>query len=107
FFGSFLEFGTIAGFSLGAALMLGFSLGLGDERMHAWGWRLPFLVALPLGLIGLYLRNRMEDTPCFRELEEKGQSEHEATTALKDLLVKYWKPMLLLGGLVIALNVCN
>ncbi len=107
FFGSFLEFGTIAGFSLGAALMLGFSIGLGDERMHAWGWRIPFFVALPLGLIGLYLRNRMEDTPVFRELEEKGQSEHEATTAIKDLLVKYWKPVLLLGGLVIALNVCN
>lgn len=107
FFGSFLEFGTIAGFSLGAALMLGFSLGLGDERMHAWGWRLPFFVALPLGLIGLYLRNKMEDTPVFRELEEKGESEHQATTALRDLVAKYWKPMLLLGGLVIALNVCN
>lgn len=107
FFGSFLEFGTIAGFSLGAALMLGFSLGLGDERMHAWGWRIPFFVALPLGLIGLYLRSRMEDTPVFRELEEHGQSEHEATTAIKDLVVRYWKPMLLLGGLVIALNVCN
>jgi MFS transporter, MHS family, proline/betaine transporter len=107
FFGSFLEFGTIAGFSLGAALMLGFSIGLGDDRMHAWGWRIPFFVALPLGLIGLYLRSRMEDTPVFRELEEKGQTEHEATTELKDLLVKYWKPVLLLGGLVIALNVCN
>ena len=31
FFGSFLEFGTLAGFSLGALLMLGFSLVLSDD----------------------------------------------------------------------------
>ena len=39
FFGSFLEFGTLAGFSLGAVLMLSFSLLLSDEAMHGWGWR--------------------------------------------------------------------
>ncbi|MDN5805320.1 MAG: MFS transporter, partial [Microlunatus sp.] len=107
FFGSFLEFGTITGFSFGALLMLGTSLVVGTEAMGAWGWRLPFFVALPLGLIGLYLRNRMEDTPVFRDLEEQGAAESQATTALKDLIVGYWKPLLLLGGLVIALNVCN
>ena len=57
--GSFLEFATLAGFSLGAFLMLGFALLLGDSAMHAWGWRLPFLVAAPLGLIGFYLRSRI------------------------------------------------
>ncbi|MGH2394004.1 MAG: MFS transporter, partial [Candidatus Limnocylindria bacterium] len=107
FCGSFLEFGTLAGFSLGAFLMLGFSVVLGDEAMHAWGWRLPFLVAAPLGLIGLYLRSRMEDTPVFRELQESGQTEEQATTALRDLLKDYWRPVLKLGGLVVALNVVN
>ncbi len=24
--------------------------------MHSWGWRVPFLLGLPLGLIGWYLR---------------------------------------------------
>ena len=59
FFGSFLEFGTLAGFSLGAALMLLFSLTLGETAMHDWGWRIPFLIAAPMGLIGTYLRSRM------------------------------------------------
>src|SRR3546814_9166008 len=61
FYGSFLEVGTLAGFSLGALLMLGFALLLGDEAMHEWGRRLPFLVAAPLGLAGLYLRSPIED----------------------------------------------
>jgi MHS family proline/betaine transporter-like MFS transporter len=107
FCGSFLEFGTLAGFSLGAFLMLGISSLLSDGAMESWGWRLPFLVAAPLGLIGMYLRSRMEDTPVFRELEEKGQQEDEAKTAVKDLVLQYWKPLLLLGGLVVALNVVN
>src|SRR5262245_50022933 len=107
FLGSFLEFGTLAGFSAGALLMLGFSLVLGDDNMHAWGWRLPFLVAAPLGLVGVYLRSRLEDTPVFRELEEKGQKEEETGTQFKDLLAGYWGPILRLGGLVVALNVVN
>ncbi len=107
FCGSFLEFGTLAGFSLGAFLMLGFSLALGDEAMHAWGWRLPFLVAAPLGLVGMYLRSRMEDTPCFRELEAAGELEEHTSTQFKDLLLGFWKQLLLLGGLVVALNVVN
>ena len=105
--GSFLEFGTLGGFSLGALLMLGCSLVLGDEQMHAWGWRLPFLLAAPLGLIGLYLRSRLEDTPVFRELEAKGETEAETTTQFRDLLGRYWRPILQLGGLVVALNVVN
>jgi MFS transporter, MHS family, proline/betaine transporter len=107
FCGSFLEFGTLAGFSLGAFLMLGVSSLLSDAAMESWGWRLPFLLAAPLGLIGMYLRSRMADTPVFRELEEKGQKEEETTTEFKDLVVRYWRPLLLLGGLVIALNVVN
>ena len=107
FLGSFLEFGTLSGFSLGALLMLGFSLVLGDSAMHSWGWRLPFLVAAPLGIVGLYLRTRLDDTPVFRELEAAGEKEEHTTTEFKDLLAGYWKPILRLGGMVVALNVVN
>jgi len=106
-FGSFLEFGTLAGFSLGALLMLGFSLVLGAETMHAWGWRLPFFVAAPLGLAGVYLRSRLEETPVFRELEEEGRTEPSASIELRDLFARYWRPLLVMGGLVVALNVVN
>lgn len=105
--GSFLEFGTLAGFSCGALLMLGCSLVLGDEDMQAWGWRLPFLVAAPLGLIGVYLRSRLEDTPVYRELEQEGRTEESASMQFRDLVVRYWRPILQMGGLVVALNVVN
>ena len=34
----------------------------------AWGWRLPFLAAIPLLFVALYLRRRVEESPLFTEL---------------------------------------
>jgi MFS transporter, MHS family, proline/betaine transporter len=107
FCGSFLEFGTLAGFSLGALLMLGFSLILGDAAMHDWAWRIPFLVAGPMGLVGMYLRSRMEDTPIFREIEAHHEKEPAASTEIRHLVTQHWRPLLAMGGLVVALNVVN
>lgn len=107
FYGSFLEFGTLAGFSLGALLMLSISLLLGDAAMHGWGWRLPFLVAGPMGLIGMYLRSRMEDTPVFRDLNDGSEERQSQPSGLGALLQGYWRILLVMGGLVVALNVVN
>lgn len=105
FYGSFLEFGTLAGFSFGAALMLGYSLHLGDEAMQEWGWRIPFLIAGPIGLVGMYLRSKMEDTPVFRE--DMAAAESRKPPGIAALLRNHWRPLLVVGGLVVALNVVN
>ncbi|WP_229587017.1 MFS transporter [Kocuria sp. CCUG 69068] len=107
FLGSFLEFGTLGGFALGSLIVLSGEVVLGNEAMSEWGWRIPFLLAGPMGLVGLYLRSRLADSPIFLELEEAGHAESSAGTALKDLITQYWRPMLTMTGLVIALNVVN
>ena len=106
FYGSFLEFGTLAGFSLGASLMLGMSLLLGDEAMYDWGWRIPFLVAAPMGLIGMYLRSKMEDTPIFRRSQAscpKGGKRRASPSSHATTGGRCWSSR----GLVVALNVVN
>jgi MHS family proline/betaine transporter-like MFS transporter len=107
YLGSFLEFGTLAGFTLAATIVLVAELLLSDAAMTSWGWRIPFLLGGPLGLVGLFLRRKLEDTPVFRELEQDDDVEEGATAALKHVVTGYWKPLLALSGLVIALNVCN
>ncbi|MFE7419499.1 MFS transporter [Rhodococcus sp. NPDC057529] len=107
FCGSFLEFGTLGGYALGAIVVLVVELFSSDPFMSTWGWRIPFLIAGPMGLIGLYLRTKLEETPVFRELDAEGAVESGTTHEFKDLITEYWKPLLLLGGLVIALNVTN
>lgn len=110
FLGSFLEFGTLAGFTAGALIVLGTELVVGSTAMADWGWRIPFLVAGPLGAVGLYLRTKLEDTPIFNELQEE-QEQHDAKLGLghelRELFTTYRRPLFALGGLVVALNVCN
>lgn len=102
--GSFLEFGTLWGYILGSGLVLIANLSLGHDRMHAWGWRIPFLLALPLGLVGLYVRTRLEDTPAFQEIDRTG---HKAASPLKETVVHHWRMILNLIGIVILLNVAD
>lgn len=79
FFGSFLEFGTLAGYVGAAGLVTALYAVLDDGQMEAWGWRVPFLVAGPLGLVGLYLRMRLDETPAFQKLEGGKALATEAT----------------------------
>ena len=104
FWGSWLEFGTLVGFAMGAGFVTLFTIVLGDAAMLSWGWRLPFLIAGPLGLIGLYLRTRLQDTPLFLELEKKKLVE---ASPLKTLIKKHWTSILHLIGIVVLLNVAD
>lgn len=65
-----------------ATIGLGLAAGIGTaaaasavltvSQLASWGWRVPFLLALPLGLVGLYVRNRVGETPEFRTVERRG-----------------------------------
>jgi len=101
FMSSWLEFGTLAGYVLGASLVLALQLLLSADAFADWGWRLPFLIAAPLGLFGLWLRLRLEDSPAFKALE----AAHKVAKApLREVLVEHWRELLLCGGLVLILN---
>ncbi len=41
-------------------------LTLGQATMEEWGWRIPFLIAGPLGLIAIYFRSKIEESPQFQ-----------------------------------------
>lgn len=55
--------------------ILGLTTSIAPVDYSAWGWRIPFLVALPLSAIFLYIRFRTEETPAFKELEAKSATE--------------------------------
>ncbi|MFT4201443.1 MFS transporter [Gordonia sp. (in: high G+C Gram-positive bacteria)] len=107
-YGSFLEFGTMAGFASGTAIVLLLTVLLSDDQMASWGWRLPFLLALPLGLVGLYLRSRLGDSPVFTEVAaDSDQTNVSMWASLRRTLTRYWRPILIMFGMVVALNISN
>ncbi|EOW7674674.1 MFS transporter, partial [Escherichia coli] len=60
-----------AGFVLGAGVVVLISTIVGEANFLDWGWRIPFFIALPLGIIGLYLRHALEETPAFQQHVDK------------------------------------
>jgi MFS transporter, MHS family, proline/betaine transporter len=104
FLTSFLELGTLAGYALGAGFVTALTITLSPGAMESWGWRVPFLVALPLGVVGLYLRLKLEDTPVFRDLSRAGDV---SRSPLKETVTRNWRAILSLIGVVVLLNVAD
>ncbi|MBO2923230.1 glycine betaine/L-proline transporter ProP [Pseudomonas asiatica] len=111
FLGSWLDFGSIAGFVLGAGVVVLISTVLGEDKFLEWGWRLPFFLALPLGIIGLYLRHALEETPAFQQHVDKleqGDREGLASgpkVSFKEVATQHWRSLVTCIGVVIATNV--
>lgn len=107
FLGSWLEFGTLIGFILGAGIVSLLTAALPEQDMLSWGWRIPFLIALPLGIVGLYLRLRLGETPAFTRLAEQSSRRKGNGTKREfySIFVEHRRPMLLCIALVLAYNV--
>jgi MHS family proline/betaine transporter-like MFS transporter len=92
FFGSFQLVGVASGFLLGSLTAAMLTATLTPDDRLAWGWRLPFLFGIAVGLVGIYMRWRISDTPKFTELEEQGEV---STSPLADALLRHPKETLL------------
>ncbi|NGN69749.1 MFS transporter [Streptomyces sp. A7024] len=107
FWGSFLELGTLVGYTAAAALVTGLEMGLSDDAMLSWGWRIPFLIAGPIGLVGLYLRMRLEETPAYQELAACEEHQARPKLSIRQVLAGQWRAMALCMALVAAFNVTD
>jgi MHS family proline/betaine transporter-like MFS transporter len=76
FFGSFVPVSTFSSFACAAIVAYALESSLSPDAMIAWGWRVPFLIAAPVGLIGVYLRVNLHETPAFKALEGKHDVAH-------------------------------
>jgi MFS transporter, MHS family, proline/betaine transporter len=65
-YGSWQSFTVALGLLGGAGAAALLASVLSPAQLESWGWRLPFLSALPLGLGALWLRLRLDETPAFR-----------------------------------------
>ncbi|MCE0765575.1 MFS transporter [Pseudonocardia kujensis] len=69
---AWVQCGSSAGQVFGSVLAFALSASLGPALMQAWGWRILFVVALPLAAVGIYIRFKIDETPAFRALQAEG-----------------------------------
>jgi MFS transporter, MHS family, shikimate and dehydroshikimate transport protein len=106
FYGSFAQVGVPVGLVLGNLSFLVLSAVLGEAAFAAWAWRIPFLLSIALIAVALYIQLRLEDTPAFRQLQERQEEggEEEAGSPVIEVLRDHPKQVLLAGGAFFVVN---
>jgi MHS family proline/betaine transporter-like MFS transporter len=99
---TFIAWSGVVGFLLGSLTVTVLQTVLGDSAMDSYGWRIPFLLAAPLGLVGLYIRLRLSDTPAFEAL---AAADDVATSPLREAVRTAWRPILQVIGIMVVFNV--
>ena len=70
FYVSFVQAASFSALLTGTLLGIVLTQSLSEEALHSWGWRIPFLLALPLGLAGIWIRRKVAEAPAFEQLRE-------------------------------------
>ena len=91
---SLVPVSTASGLLAGSTLALVMNLTLSPEAILLWGWRVPFLLAGPLGLIAHYIRTKLEDAPAFKKAADQMSAKKEAPKPVRLVFKKYRKRLM-------------
>ncbi len=86
---------------------------LPEAAVNSWGWRIPFLLAGPLGFIAHYIRTKLEDSPTYQAMQDaisaqEGETQHPIRDlfrfSLKKLVISFGACMLNAVGFYVVLT---
>ncbi|MGO1971781.1 MAG: MFS transporter, partial [Propionibacteriaceae bacterium] len=108
-----LDVGSYVGFAAGASVVALTTLIVqntaGPGAMVEFGWRIPFLIAIPLGAVAIWFRLRIPETPSYEAAEESGEIEQDpsdpmARQGVLGIIRHHWRAVLVGIALVAATN---
>ena len=103
-----LEIGTLSGYIAASILVFALNISLTETQLNSWGWRIPFLLGMFLGLFGLYLRRKLEESPIY-ENEQRELQKHPTREPIGvfTLIRFYYKDIIVCFVAVAFFNVTN
>jgi MFS transporter, MHS family, proline/betaine transporter len=88
--GALISCGACGGILLGSAVGATFAATLSPAALEEWGWRIPFLLGLLVGIAGYLLR---------RHVQETAPTERRKRSPIVETLQDHWRLVLGLAGL--------
>lgn len=93
-FTSLLESGSLLGYIIGSVFVAVLTSTLSPDDMATWGWRIPFICSLPLALVGMYVRTKIDDSPTFIKMKTENTLPKKPllemfSTARKPLVISF------------------
>lgn len=112
YWSSFLDLGSYIGFAAGASVVALTTwiaeANAGPDAMTEFGWRIPFLIAIPLGIVAIWFRLKIPETPAFEaEPEEEREGDPAdplARQGIVGIFRHHWREVLIGIALVSATN---
>jgi MFS transporter, MHS family, proline/betaine transporter len=98
---SLVNIGTLAGTVLGSLFVAILKACLNSEQIIAWGWRIPFLLSLPLGVVALAIRRRMEESSQFETIRER---QEVVRAPLRSMITGYPRSLVSVALLALTAN---
>jgi MHS family proline/betaine transporter-like MFS transporter len=102
----FLPLGNLAGFVAAGLVVTALQTLLPAHDMLSWGWRVPLLLSAPLGLVAVYMRMRLEESPAYQG-ESRQAAPADGSVSYRRTIAEQWRPMLICAALVYTSNAAD
>lgn len=100
--GNFSILSMLIGLLSGAMIAAALAHFMPAEAFDSYGWRIPFIMGFFIGIVGLYIRTKLDESPVFMEAKEAG---HTSDAPIKEALQKSHKEILLGIGVYLAVTI--
>ncbi|MGN6335346.1 MFS transporter [Mycobacterium sp.] len=99
----FLPLGNLVGFVVAGMLVTALQAWLPSHDMLMWGWRIPLLLGAPVGVLALYLRLRIEESPFYKRAGSDTDTPIErGWQQFRRTVLEQWRPMVICAAIVVA-----
>jgi MFS transporter, MHS family, proline/betaine transporter len=101
-----LPWGHLAGFVAAGLIVTGLQTWLTNHEMLTWGWRVPLLLSAPLGLVAIFMRMRLKESPAY-DGDAQDSTPDDDAGQYRRTIAEQWRPMLICAALVYTSNAAD
>lgn len=108
YYGSFAQIGVPIGVLLGVVVFFLIGTSMDAAAFDSYGWRIPFIASVLLVGVAIYAKNKLDDTPAFKHLQELAAEDPSLQAAqsspILEVLKLHWARIVLAGGAFVVVN---
>lgn len=102
YIGSLSMLSMLIGLLSGAMMATALAAFMSPEDFDSYGWRIPFILGFFIGVVGLYIRSKLDESPAFVEAQMAG---HISEAPIKEAFKDNTKEILLGIGAYLAVTI--
>jgi len=100
--GSVSMMSLTGGMLLGSLVSVAVAHSMPEQDFESWGWRIPFLIGMLVGLVGIYVRMGLHESPLYIKAKENNDI---SSKPVREVVAKYMPQLLLAVGIYLTVTV--